>query len=174
MTKAIKVVSTMSPFFTEGKIYLVHSEGLGWIEVVDDDGDVSTIDITEHGYIDFEWVEEENEAHSTSFSKKDLVAGKHIVKLADGSVGLVVYSQDELWVLFEDDNCMTLRDQEEDLSFSEDSYFDIVEVYEISSCFMSKIFNLAYHDLVWQKNPKRKMSLKEIEEALGYSVEITD
>lgn len=173
MTKAIKITYSRSPYLTEGKTYEVHDEVCSHMVVIDDDGDEYMVWGEGDSYIDYEVVEEK-QSPNISFGKKDLVAGKHIVKLADGSVGLVVYAEDELFVLFEDNNSMALRYQEEDLSFSESSYFDIVEVYKISSCFISRIFDLAYHELVWQKNPKRKMSLKEIEEALGYSVEITD
>lgn len=171
MTKAIKITYSKSPYLTEGKTYEVHDEVCSHMVVIDDDGDEYMVWGEGDSYVDYEVVEEK-QSPNISFGKKDLVAGKHIVKLADGSVGLVVDMEDELWVMFEDDNSMTLRDQEEDLSYSEESYFDIVEVYKVSSCFISKIFNLDYHELVWKKNPKKKMTLKEIEEALGYSVEI--
>lgn len=175
MTKRIKITNTELGYLSKGKVYEIRHEFSDHFVIKDDDGDFHTIDKAGDCFVEFEYVHEEEECTKPSgFSKKDLVAGKHIVKLADGSVGLVVDMEDELRVLFKDDDSMTLDYQEEDLSYSEDSNLNIVEVYEISSCFISEIFKLDCHELVWQKNQKKKMTLKEIEEALGYSVEITD
>lgn len=175
MIKKIKITDTKLNCISVDEVYEILCEFDDHFEIIDDNGDVHTINKVDDYCVKFKYVHEEEECTKPSgFSKKDLVAGKHIVKLADGSVGLVVYLGDELRVLFEDDDSMTLSDQEEDLSYSEDSNLNIVEVYEIRSRFISRIFDLAYHELVWQKNPKRKMTIEEIEEALGYNIEIVD
>lgn len=174
MTKKIKIISTKSPFLTKGQTYQVWDEGVDYIEIQDDSGDVYVVLKENDPYVYYVFVEEGKDPPST-FSKKDLVAGKHVVVTADGDVGLVVDVKGELWVCFDNDTTMELCDQEEDLSYPDDEALDIVEVYQLESSNIGRLFNLKSHTLVWKKEETRKeMTIKEIEEALGYKIEIVD
>ena len=64
----------------------------------------------------------------------------------------------------------------EDLTNKEFSNLDIIEIYVPKSKKFSfnNLFNLENLDLVWKRKEPKKMTLKEISEALGYDVEVVD
>lgn len=73
---------------------------------------------------------------------------------------------------------LDLRDYTEDLKdvncFEE---FDIQKVYmpKYYRCVISPIYAIPEdYELIWERPEKKKMTLEEIEEALGYEIEIVD
>lgn len=109
------------------------------------------------------------------FMKKDLVAGKHIVKTRDGCVGLVVYNGKRLLVMFDNNTNMGLTDQEEDLTYDqEDCCID--EVYELEDLYFKNLFNLDYHKCVFQRpiKQKKQLTLEQLREIVGEDFDIVD
>ena len=80
-------------------------------------------------------------------------------------------------IAINDTGWMDLMDYTEDLKDLDDEEFDIQEIYmpRYYRCVITPIYARPEDfELVWRRPVKKQMTLKEIEEALGYGVEIVE
>lgn len=105
--------------------------------------------------------------------KSDLKSG-YLVEYRNGLRRLVIESSDNGFVLIGGKNeiCNEGMNYEEDLRSTTASTLDIVKVFGIPksmNCF--SVMEPSERNVIWKRNPK-KMTMKEICDALGYEVEI--
>ena len=98
-------------------------------------------------------------------TKSDL-KNRMVVEVRNGKRYLVVD-----YLLMCDSGFLLLSDYDEDLMHNGDKDFDIVKVFgyvrtfdQIEKC----------NDVIWQRQEAKKLTLKEIENILGYHVEIAE
>ena len=96
-------------------------------------------------------------------TKSDL-KNRMVVEVRNGKRYLVVD-----YLLMCDSGFLLLSDYDEDLMHNGDKDFDIVKVFD----YVSNFNNIKRcNDVVWERQEPKKLTLKEIESILGYSVEI--
>ena len=108
--------------------------------------------------------------------KSDLKSGM-TVKIRKGERYLVIKNYEtKLYgvcdVLVNKNSFLTLNDYNEDLILKDknDFQFDIMEVYK--PVYDSHIFDFEEHELIWEREEAKEMTLEEIEKELGYKIEI--
>lgn len=105
--------------------------------------------------------------------KSDLKSG-YLVEYRNGLRRLVIESSDNGFVLVDGKNeiCNEGMNYKEDLSSIPTGDLDIVKVFGIPksmNCF--SVMDPSERNVIWERKPK-KMTMKEICDALGYEVEI--
>lgn len=112
------------------------------------------------------------------FTKADLKPG-YVVALRSGLLGMIMPwdTDSDLVIAYRDartrDGFDVLRSYRDDLTYIyDDTSVDIVKVYGYSKL-VQKTLDITrdYRELLWDRAPK-KMTVKEICDALGYNVEI--
>lgn len=111
-----------------------------------------------------------------TFTKSDLKTG-HVVEYRNGQRRLVVGN-----ALIDNKgneaNELTDATYKNDLTdIDDDKLFDIIKVYEINPNFTGDLCDVLYNDsnliLIWEREePPKKMTVAEIEAALGHRVEV--
>lgn len=96
-----------------------------------------------------------------TFTKADLVAGKHVFETREGTLNLVIKSQNGLSAVNLDGRMYfgDLKSYKEDLTYSECESLDIVAVYEI---YYPNSFNCLSHQLVsiWRRAEKTETQIQ--------------
>lgn len=112
----------------------------------------------------------ETEMSDYQLSIKELV-GKVIV-LRNGDRYFVYVDEDGKFWAADYYRCIILATYNDNLTYSGDSKFDIVEVCEPEiGCFTEMIKG---SKIIWKGNESKKMTKKEIEKQLGYRIEIIE
>lgn len=98
-------------------------------------------------------------------TKSDL-KNRMVVEVRDGKRYLVV---DEL--LMRDSGWLVLSDYDEDLMHKYNKNYDIVKVFDC----VKRFDNVEKcNDVIWERQEPKKITLKELEDILGYPVEIVE
>ena len=88
--------------------------------------------------------------------KSDLISGKHVVKMRDGSMSLVFNETVA-------DHCgyIKLNEINENLTHNSDNDFDIVKVYEINSNFvLGELEQAGSMEEIWTRQEKSETEIK--------------
>ena len=105
------------------------------------------------------------------FSNEDLKAGM-LVELKNGIIGILIPLDDRLEVY--NANFEAAPDAKllsSDISDSIDIAFSIVKVYSLSNSI--RLFDTQTRQLLWEyEEPKKEMTIEEIEAELGYKIKI--
>lgn len=120
---------------------------------------------------------------------KDMLNEYYLVEFRDGYRGIVVMGTgQELVIVTEDEEWLEIDDYDDTLLIKEDyiegyngdltiDYCDIMKIYGKSKV-PHKILSFKhpedYRYLIWQRLPIKKMTKKQIEEKLGYKIEIVE
>lgn len=181
MGRKFKCVKSSGNGITVGEVYELTEEG----SVILDDGFVITKHHRENA---IEWLEndspefrkfEEVFDDMEKFTLNDLKTG-HVVKFRNGKYGLVLRDtgckDGKDIIVYEDNNAKELERYNDDMTsrYSWLNEFSIMEVYA-PYCYPdihSLGSDCTYDNLVWKREEKRKMTVAEICEALGYDVEV--
>ena len=107
------------------------------------------------------------------FSNEDLEAGM-LVELKNGIIGILIPLDDGLEVYNANFEAATdAKLLSSDISESIDIAFSIVKVYSISNSY--NLFDIDKRYLLWEyEEPKKEMTIKDIEAELGYKIKIVD
>lgn len=104
--------------------------------------------------------------------KSDLKVG-YVVKLRKGALCMVLPNANDEMCLSGDHDWFPVSELRDDLTNKYTDTTDVVEVY--GRCAANKYaHDLSTHrrDLLWERKEPKKMTVKEICDALGYEVEI--
>ena len=96
--------------------------------------------------------------------KKSELKNSMVVETREGFRYLVI---DDM--LMRDFGCLTLQDYYEDLIHEGDECFDIVKVFDCVNI-LDKINKC--NDVIWRRQEPKEMTLKELEDVLGYPIKI--
>ena len=117
-----------------------------------------------------------------NFTKADLKVG-YVVKLRDGSLGMIMISgvydnKDPGLIMIKTSGCWAdiARDIDDNLCYCykyNRRDCDIVEVYGYSTyAYCALKVSTDNRELLWKREEAKKMTVAEIEKALGYKVEV--
>lgn len=109
------------------------------------------------------------------FTKADLKAG-YLVKDRQGDIKMVMPTQDSMIVVYKDGASWgDMNYINDDLTYKDSRHneFDIMKVYGFSKYGIEVLgFKIGNRPLLWERKEPKKMTVAEIEKALGYEVEI--
>lgn len=99
------------------------------------------------------------------------LVGKVIVLRNETAYFVYKDSNDEIWGA-NNYHIITLSTYNDDLTYSGNDCFDIIIVKEPNISNLSYIYN--GNEIIWEGNELKKMTKKEIEQQLGYRIEIVE
>lgn len=167
----LKAVNADFIFLTKGKVYPVEQiDENGDYVIYDDEGGVYYVSQCEIGK-DNEWEK------VSGFDKLDLLCGD-----------VVVTRNGNKYIFFKNyagkgDTLVNIREGWMDLESYEDDLrnicldsFDIMEVYrpQLRIAFYPARDSFEYYECVFKREDRKKMTVEDIEAALGYKIEVID
>lgn len=167
----LKAVNPDFSFLTKGKVYPVEKvDGDGDYVIYDDEGDVYYVNPMDIGK-DEEWEK------VSGFDKLDLLNGdvvvtrngnKYIFFKNYAGKGDALVNTREGW--------MDLESYEDDLRNTDLDSFDIMEVYrpQFRTAFYPARASFEDYECVFKREDRKKMTVEDIEAALGYKIEVID
>jgi hypothetical protein len=110
-----------------------------------------------------------------NFTKADLKVG-YVVKQRDGDLSMIMPGLGgKMVTVNKDGRWSSINSYNADLCCPGCSTGDIMEVYGYSSWnYRALTIETVDRDLLWKREDPKKMTVKEIAEALGYPVEIVE
>lgn len=102
--------------------------------------------------------------------KSELKSGM-VVRFREGDMYLVVEVNGE-YVCVGKDGWNRLKYYKEDLRNDLFESLDIVEVYDPQPSYFGSMISSANRKPIWKREPKKKMTVSQIEKELGYEIEI--
>ena len=101
-----------------------------------------------------------------------------VVKLRNGELVYVANTKNGLCLLDERKNWIKIQDYDDELydQVEGDGHFDIMEIYDLSElAHESMKISIVGRRLLWKRREEvKKMTVAEIQEALGYKIEIVE
>lgn len=111
-------------------------------------------------------------------SLKSMLEPCMLVKLRNGELAYVVNTKNGLCLLDERKNWINIQDYDDELYYQvgENECFDIMEIYDLTElAYESMKFSIADRRLLQKRKEEvKKMTVAEIQEALGYKIEIVE
>lgn len=166
----LKAVNPEYSFITKGKIYPVNAiDSDGDYVIYDDDGDEYYVNPCDIGK-NLEWEK------VSGFDKYDLLNGDVIVmRNSYKYIFFKNYAGKSDALVNTDGGWMDLNKYEDNLLFAKDSAFDILEVHRPVYCSAFYPAHGFYnYECVFKREDRKKMTVEDIEAALGYKIEVID